>query len=353
MKPKGKSGRRISITLAVLVVCGAAAVYLVPKYFTGSRGAAAAAEENTQTRTVTVGTQTIRKTVSGSGEIVTGDEEVLTPDEDETVSSVSASAGKAVKKGDVLLTYDDDTTLTAPCNGVVTAVTVTADGDSSSSAAAAGQGGASASGSGSITIDSTDQMEVQLSVDETDLSGLSAGQAAEITVNALPDTDFTGKVGAIGETGSYSNGSSTFTVTVTLDKTDGVRLGMSSDVTIVIDSAEDAVAVPIEAVSGSGDDAAVEVVNSDGTVSPVKVELGLANDAYVQIVSGLSVGDKIQYTVRTSTGTAGGQSGFSAFGGLGGAEGREEGRMGSFSGEGGFGGGTGAANGGQAGGSGR
>jgi multidrug efflux pump subunit AcrA (membrane-fusion protein) len=253
-----------------------------------------------ETKTVTVGTQDIKQVVSGSGQIVTGDEEVLEVDEDEEVDEVLVEEGQAVKKGEVLLEYDDGTEMTAPFKGVIGTVSVTDSDDDSSMNSTATE---------SITIKSTETLVTELSVDETDLADIKVGQKAEVTVNALPDTEFTGTVTKISETGEYDNGSSKFNIVVKLDKTASVKIGMSADVVINVKSVEGVVAVPIEAVKGSGENASVMVVNSDGTASSVSVELGLANDAYVQIVSGLSEDDTIQYTVASSSSSTSG-SGF-------------------------------------------
>jgi multidrug efflux pump subunit AcrA (membrane-fusion protein) len=325
MKPKTKSKKKAIVIIAIVLVLAAAAAIILPNFVNASNSRKAA-QSTAQTKTVTVGTQDIRKEITGTGQIVTGDQETLTPDTDKEVDEVKVSEGQSVKKGAVLLTYTDDTTLTAPFNGIMGAISVSDSSSASSTASSSSSvkdsgntansvstaNNASAAKSDSLIIMSTDTLHIQLTVDETDLSSLKSGQAAEITVNALPDVPYTGKVTAISETGTYSNGSSTFVVTITLDKTTNVKIGMSADVIIVVNSVKDAVAVPIEAVTGSGDNAKVSLVASDGTVSSVSVQLGLANDAFVQISSGLSVGDTIQYTVKTSsTTTMGGMQGFS------------------------------------------
>jgi multidrug efflux pump subunit AcrA (membrane-fusion protein) len=324
MRPKAKNKKKAIIIISIILVLAAAAAIIIPNFAKASNSRKAA-QISSQSKTEVVGTQDIRKEITGTGQIVTGDEETLTPDVDKEVDTVGVTEGQAVKKGAVLLTYTDDTTLVAPFNGIMGAISVsdssssststsssTSVKDSGSTNTASTSSSGSANKSDSLIIMSTDILHIQLTVDETDLSSLKAAQAAEITVNALPSVAYTGKVTSISETGTYSNGSSTFIVTITLDKTTNVKIGMSADVKIVVSSVEDAVAVPIEAVTGSGDNAKVNVVGSDGTVSPVSVKLGLANDAFVQISSGLSVGDTIQYTVKTaSTTTAGGMQGFS------------------------------------------
>lgn len=316
-KAKSKKGKKIIILVSVLLVVVIAGALTIPG-IVSAKNSKTAAQTTVTTRIVTVGTQDIRQAVSGSGEIVTGDEEILEVDEDKEVDEVLVVEGQAVKKGAVLLTYTDETELVAPFNGVISTVSISESTEGNSQNTAA---------SDSITIMSTETLVTELSVDETDLQNIKVGQKAEVTVNALPDTKFTGTVTKIGETGEYDNGSSKFKIVIKLDKTDKVKIGMSTAVEIVIKSVTGAVAVPIEAVKGSGENASVMVLNSDGTASPTSVKLGLANKAYVQIVSGISEGEKVQYTVQTSS-SASNSGGFGA-GNMLGQNGGMQGRTGT------------------------
>lgn len=311
MSVKSKSKKKTLAILSIILLLVLAGAIAIPSYI-NAQNSNKIVQNSGETRTVTVGTQDIRKVISGSGQILTGVEETLTLDENKTLDEVLVAEGQAVITGQALVTYTNGTELDSPCNGVVGTVAINDDSSSSST----GNGAANNSGNAAddtITIQSTDTLVTQLSVDETDLQNLKTGQAAEITINALTDTKYTGKVSKISETGTYANGNSTFTVTITLDKTTNVKIGMSADVEIVTASVTNAVAVPIEAVTGSGDKAAVTVVKSDGTTSSVSVKLGLANDAYVQITSGLAAGDTVQYTVKTSA-ASGNTGGFGSFG---------------------------------------
>ncbi len=294
-KSRNKKGKKVLISIAVLLVVIIAGALTVPGIVNAKNNKTAAGQTSAQTRTLTVDTQDIKQSVTGSGEIVSGDEETLEADSDKTVDTVKAVEGQAVKKGAVLLTYTDETAITAPFNGVIGKVTIADDTESNQQNAS--------KATDSIVIMSTDNLVTNLSVDETDLNNIKVGQSADITINAFPDTKYSGKVTSISETGTYDNGGSKFQISIKLDKTTNVKIGMSAAVDITVKSVTGAVAVPIEAVRGSGDNASVMLVNSDGSASSVPVTLGLANQAYVQIVSGLSEGDVIQYTVQSSSST--------------------------------------------------
>jgi HlyD family secretion protein len=81
------------------------------------------------------------------------------------------------------------------------------------------------------------------------------GQPAKITVDALPDTSFTGVVTEVGNSASRetnttgAQGQTNFQVKVLFhDTVDAVRPGMTADVEIEVKRANKALAVPIQAV---------------------------------------------------------------------------------------------------------
>ncbi|HEX2927062.1 MAG TPA: HlyD family efflux transporter periplasmic adaptor subunit [Ruminiclostridium sp.] len=287
-KAKNKKGKKIITWVSVLLVVLIVGVVAIPGVV-HAKNNQKTVQGSMQTRTITVGTQNITKSVTGTGEIVTGDQETLDSDTDKTVDTVSVSGGQVVKKGAVLIKYTDGTEMTAPFDGIISTVTIPGS-----------TGGKTVTAGDSIVIMSTDTFEIQLPIDETDLQNIKVGQKANVTVNAYPNTKYTGTVTSIADTGTYNNGSSKFNINIKLDQITNLRIGMSADVDIIVKSVTGAVAVPIDAVRGSGDNASVVLVNSDGTTAPTQVKLGLANDAYVQIVSGLSVGDTIQYNIPVS-----------------------------------------------------
>ena len=69
---------------------------------------------------------------------------------------------------------------------------------------------------------------------------------------------------------------------------------MSATCKIVVESVENAVSVPVNAVQSSDSGKYVIVVNDDETTTKTKVETGISDDDYIEIKSGISSGTKIQ-----------------------------------------------------------
>ncbi|CAI6082478.1 efflux RND transporter periplasmic adaptor subunit [Cohnella sp. JJ-181] len=262
----------------------------------------------TQSR-ATIGT--ITKSVSGSGAVAVSESETVKPTANATVESVKVAEGASVKKGAVLATFEGEDVslslskselsleqlqmqleqaqekwktlqvsgaeqseidaaemsiksiqlnikqtqldmqdtrekakapdpLVASIDGTVTVVGVK-EGDSVSGQTEA------------FTIVNYDKLDMQISADELDISQLKVGQTANITMDALSGQAFTGKVTKIAKEGTSTNGVATFPVTVRLDKTDGVLPGMNGSVDVVIESKQDALLVPVEAVTQMGE----------------------------------------------------------------------------------------------------
>ncbi|MBC1406183.1 HlyD family efflux transporter periplasmic adaptor subunit, partial [Listeria welshimeri] len=99
-----------------------------------------------------------------------------------------------------------------------------------------------------------DELEFQAQMDELDIPNIKVDQAVKVTVTALPDKTFTGKVKTIADQGQAQNGVSTFPVTISLDSTEGLKSGMTADASILVNEKKNALYVPIEAVQKSDDD---------------------------------------------------------------------------------------------------
>jgi len=106
-----------------------------------------------------------------------------------------------------------------------------------------------------LTIADLGTMEAWVEVDETEVVKVQLGQKAKITIDAFPDTEFTGEVTEIGNSPLRTGtGSSTeavdFEVKITLNETvPNIRPGLSAKAEIVVAERPDALAVPLGAVT--------------------------------------------------------------------------------------------------------
>lgn len=169
-------------------------------------------------------------------------------------------------------------------------------------------------------------LELSLSVDELDILSLSAGQTVALTADAVPGQSFSGVVTSVLLTGSASGGTTTYPVTVRVDKPGPLMPGMNASAKIEVGRAENALAVPAAALVRGGyllvtDTSPSAARPAPGMQAPagyvyVAVEPGLSDNDFLEIKSGIQETDTVAYTAPASASS--GEAFFSGdeFGGL-------------------------------------
>ena len=148
-------------------------------------------------------------------------------------------------------------------------------------------------------------LEMNINVDELQISSISVGQKVQITADAVPDKTYVGTVTRVSMKGASNGGTTTYPVTIRIDDTDGLRPGMNANAEIVVAKADNALVVPNAAVvrgsyvlvtkdSPSAANADTTMEAPEGFVY-VPVKTGVSDDDYTQIVSGIQEGDTIGY----------------------------------------------------------
>ena len=320
-----------------------------------------------------------------------------------TLAVVNVKENQFVKKGDLLVRIENDQLqltsqtdnlkmqdlqnqldaaqkqladykICSAIDGTVTAVTYKA-GDSVKS------------GDTLISIRDFKEMQFVIPIDELDISKIKVGQEASVTIDALPETTenpLTGKVIASAMEGTSSNGVATYDVTIKVNETKGLLAGMNANANIILNKSENALRIPLEAVTKMGDRSFVRVL-SNGEEEPQdsgnwgrgenrgagagkaggsgngrnpgssrrrmsaaftqnqeyykdtamkQIEVGLNNDEFVEIKSGLEEGEIVvlpPLVTNTVNGNTNSQGGF-GFGGFGGIGGMNRSMGGSFGG---------------------
>ena len=285
---KKKSKKKLIIIGAVVVI--AAAAFFV---FKGKPAADGNEPEMTEAQAVRM---TIENSISEDGQIVSALEEDVLPHTSYYLDEVKVEQGDSVKEGDTILTYTNGYEMEAPYDCVVESWELPNPEEQLTT-------------DHYVTIAGTDVMMMELSVSEDEVSELELGEAATVTVDATGNS-YDAEVSYISQVGSYSNGSSTFTVRVSFDNDGSVKLGMSSSVEIPLDRAENVIAVPVGAVSTRGGSSYVTVKKDDGEET-VEVETGISNGSFIEIKSGLEEGDTVLVAASddSSSGQWGGMPG--------------------------------------------
>ncbi|WP_341279905.1 efflux RND transporter periplasmic adaptor subunit [Paenibacillus sp. FSL H8-0537] len=107
-----------------------------------------------------------------------------------------------------------------------------------------------------------DLLDFVVQVDELDIPSVKTGQVVQVYLSALTDKTIEGKVASLAREGTASNGVSAYEVTIALDTIAGVMTGMSGEADIILESKNDVVVVPVDAVIARGGKSFVRVPTS-------------------------------------------------------------------------------------------
>jgi len=133
-------------------------------------------------------------------------------------------------------------------------------------------------------------------VDEIDIYQVEVGQEAIVTVDALPDEEFSGKITFISPFGTEETGVVEFAVTISLEPAEvELRGGLTATADIIVEKHENVLLIPNRAVKGLVGDYWVEVVIDEATeeVEKRQVVLGAQDAKFTEVISGLEEGEKV------------------------------------------------------------
>jgi HlyD family secretion protein len=176
-----------------------------------------------------------------------------------------------------------------------------------------------------LTVADMSVVQAELEVDETDITDVALGQPAQITIDAFPDREFTGRVTKIGSSSLEAQAqaqrqATVFEVEVTLDtEVPEARPGFSCTADITTATRLDVVSVPIQALTVrevypdaegnvhprtrdevwppatniEGDEIEGVFVMRDGRAHFTPVKIGIAGEEYFEVLEGLGEGDEV------------------------------------------------------------
>ena len=163
-----------------------------------------------------------------------------------------------------------------------------------------------------VQIANLGDMEIDIQISEGDITKVKPGMPVDYTILSEPNTIFHAKLDSIdpGLTtltdGSYSksstssSSSSTSTAAVyyygrSYVKNDEgkLRIGMMTQNTILVSSAENVLVVPTIALTNRNDQYFVRILTDKNKVEKRDVEIGISDGVYTEITSGLAEGDQV------------------------------------------------------------
>jgi RND family efflux transporter MFP subunit len=185
----------------------------------------------------------------------------------------------------------DKAVIAAPFDGVVAGITIT-EGEEISTAALA---------TPAISLVDTSEIEMQGYIDELDVASVKLGQAANITLDALPDEQVTGSVTFISPISTIRAGIVSYATTITLENPSAeLKDGMSATAEVVVERRDNVLLVPNTVIQGTLENPMV-VVLVDGQQEERQITLGLSDGFNTEVLSGLEEGEEVVVPAPTST----------------------------------------------------
>lgn len=276
------------IACVVVAILGTGGYFGYKNYF-GKK----TATTSTRYYSVAVTKMNLSETVQGTGAVYSGSTKDVTPNNNGTLSGLTVKAGDTVTAGQTLFTASssdltkavttaqnnltkaqlslstdesadkvdankvaqdkitvsdaenqlttakaalNNITVTAPIGGLVTAVN-NVNGDTVQA------------GKSVLTIQNMSSLNINVSVDELDINKIALNQKATIKFDAISDKTYNGTVASIAQTGTTSNSVTTYNVVVSISNPDSnIKLGMNGTATIAVQSKENALVIPAEAL---------------------------------------------------------------------------------------------------------
>lgn len=207
------------------------------------------------------------------------------------VAAAGPAKSSAAAQLDSALANLDNASLIAPAAGTI--VAIASEVGEPIGTTSVGTNGTS----GFIILAGLEEFVVRADFAEGDVVGIAPGQKVSLEFDALPDDSREGEVTEVAPFGVVDpSGASLTTYEVTISVPNapaGLRAGMTAQASITTEEQLGVVAAPVTALVPTEDGFVVRVQAEDGTISNVPVEVGIRGGYWVEIVSGLSEGDRV------------------------------------------------------------
>jgi RND family efflux transporter MFP subunit len=151
-----------------------------------------------------------------------------------------------------------------------------------------------------LKIPDLSRMQVRVNVHETKVEDIRPGMRARINIQGRELQGEVTQVANQPEPNSWFSGSvKEYATIVKVDgNPKGLKPGMTAEVEILVAHLKNVLTLPVAAVVELRGQFFCWVVGPDGTIERRQLELGLNNEKYVEVKSGISEGDKVVWNPR-------------------------------------------------------
>ncbi len=240
---------------------------------------------------------TIRTSIRLNGDVSSKSQISIYPDTSGKLVRYEVSVGSQVKKGDVIAYVDPSkpgaSYVSSPVRSSIDGTVISLSHD---------VGETISTSSAVATVGALNALEIVTYVPEKYIAVVHTGLLANVSLAPYPDKTFAATVSQV----SPVVDSTSRTIQIKLAVSDGsgeLRPGMFAVITLVTKEASGAMVVPSSALKSYNNKDIVYVIDSDGIARRKEVSVGLTNDTSVQLLSGVSFGDRVVVSGSVTDGT--------------------------------------------------
>ena len=147
-----------------------------------------------------------------------------------------------------------------------------------------------------IGIDIGGATKLLITIDELDIHRVHTGMQAQVALDAITGASFNATIEHISNLGSVQGKLTTYEVQLTLEYDERMYHGMNASVTILADSAQDVVCIPVELISEDENGEFVYLQQEEGGERQRRdIKTGVSDGVLAQVLEGLNVGEKVLY----------------------------------------------------------
>lgn len=240
-------------------------------------------------RTGEITKETIIEKLSTTGTLIPNQSQALTGTGN--VVEVHVNIGDKIEKDKVLATYDNGFQLTAPFNSTITQVNIKEKTPDTNAQL----------GKPSIQLADLSTLKVQLQLSNSEATAVTVDQKVEIkSSNQKYEGQIAEKDPVAISTQSATGSSANLGAIVTFDQApEHLFAGFDVDVDIVTNTANEATALPIEALTYNEKNEPIVFIVKDGVAKETKIQIGIQSDKLVEIKTGVKKGQTVILSPRS------------------------------------------------------
>ncbi|MCX6764319.1 MAG: efflux RND transporter periplasmic adaptor subunit [Candidatus Nealsonbacteria bacterium] len=142
--------------------------------------------------------------------------------------------------------------------------------------------------------------QVETDVSESDIGKIKIGNYIKIILDAFPEEEFSGKVIEIDPAETVIAGVIYYKIKASLESEDErIKPGMTANLTVIIDSKENALVIPQRAVIEKNGKKFTRILKNKDNFEEIEIQTGLrGSSGVIEILSGLKEGDKVITSIK-------------------------------------------------------